>query len=216
MAGDINDDQVLYAFDMLLDELGKSHEAVARELTPAGRRSDYQSVDDLKERLQTIDDVQRAVAVSREQWRSIASSGQYERNPQATVIPEAQSPAAIQESVIALAPKTGRSDHGRLEQGRRTLQDDFGCPILTALVERGGQGRRLEVLKRVQEIMEHVLTRYDYESMPTKEHLERWVETADWCRHDMVHKHGLLVKDSPTGIWQISDRGRAYLRDNCQ
>jgi len=39
--------------------------------------------------------------------------------------------------------------------------------------------------------------------------VKRWVNTARWARQKMVEK-GLLAKDSPWGIWEITEKGRKY------
>jgi len=38
----------------------------------------------------------------------------------------------------------------------------------------------------------------------------RWRNTAQWCRHTMVQE-GLLKRDSPHGIWEITEKGRQAL-----
>jgi restriction system protein len=38
----------------------------------------------------------------------------------------------------------------------------------------------------------------------------RWRNAAQWARNSMVNE-GLLKKDSPRGVWEISDKGKQYL-----
>jgi hypothetical protein len=40
----------------------------------------------------------------------------------------------------------------------------------------------------------------------------RWRNTAQWARNDMRNQ-GLLAATSPTGIWEITQRGQTYLQE---
>ena len=45
--------------------------------------------------------------------------------------------------------------------------------------------------------------------------LIRWRNTAQWTRNTMVNE-GLLAKDSPWGIWEITEKGRKFYEENKQ
>jgi restriction system protein len=100
----------------------------------------------------------------------------------------------------------------RLAQGRRTPEENFVCPILQALDEFGGAARIGLVLDRVGEIMQDVLTEADYETLESSNE-PRWRNTAQWCRNSLCDK-GLMARGR-RGLWEITDAGRAYLRDQC-
>ena len=81
-----------------------------------------------------------------------------------------------------------------------------------ALEEAGGRGTVQEVLEQIERRMKHRLKRVDWETLSDGRTI-RWHNTAQWARSDMV-KQGLLASDSPRGVWEINEAGRAYLREH--
>lgn len=101
----------------------------------------------------------------------------------------------------------------RFPRGRRTPEEAFRRPILEALVELGGSAPLREVLKRVEGKMASTLTPHDREPLPSDPKTLRWKNTAQWCRNTLV-REGLMKGDSPHGLWEISEAGREWLRQN--
>jgi hypothetical protein len=77
----------------------------------------------------------------------------------------------------------------------------------------GGSGKVAEVLDRVGKKMKGVLKKPDYEPLASGPDNPRWRNAAQWARNSMVNE-GLLKKDSPRGIWEISDKGRSHLEQS--
>jgi restriction system protein len=100
----------------------------------------------------------------------------------------------------------------RLPRGKKTPPKAFWVPILIALEEAGGRGTVQEVLAHVERLMKHRLKKIDWEILSDGRTV-RWRNTAQWGRNDMV-KQGLLASDSPRGVWEITEAGRAYLREH--
>ncbi len=103
-----------------------------------------------------------------------------------------------------------RSAKERLRRGLRTPEDAFRRPILEALVECGGEAPMGKVLEAVEKKMRNRLTEYDFLPLPSDPRSVRWRNTAQWCRNSLV-REGLLKRDSPHGIWEISESGRKAL-----
>jgi restriction system protein len=103
-------------------------------------------------------------------------------------------------------PPLRRRVHGGLDARR-----DFRRPILEALVELGGKAPASEVLARVYQKIKDRLPEVDRKL--TDSGAPRWHKKANWCRYHLV-RQGLLKADSPRGIWEISDLGRAWLREH--
>jgi hypothetical protein len=103
--------------------------------------------------------------------------------------------------------------HSKLRKGERTPEDQYFVPILQAVDYFKGRGRVEDVLNRVGEIMRGTLNARDRETLPTGQ--IRWRNAAQWARNTMVNSMdpSLLNPSSPNGWWEISDAGRAYLRD---
>lgn len=99
----------------------------------------------------------------------------------------------------------------RISYGQRTQQIKYRTPILQALEDLGGSGYVNEVLDFVYKKMKNFLVPVDLEEIPSVRQ-KRWRNTAMWERSHMV-KDGLLKSDSPRGIWEISEKGKKYLKE---
>ncbi len=107
-------------------------------------------------------------------------------------------------------PPQATGPRPRAPRGERTPEPAFWVPILAALEEMGGSGPVGAVLDRVERIIGSQLSDVDRQLLSDGRSV-RWRNTAMWARKDMVTT-GLLERNSPRGIWRISDAGRAYLR----
>lgn len=104
-----------------------------------------------------------------------------------------------------------KSGNKRLPKGVRTPEEEFVLPILTTLIELNGRGAVAEVLDRVGQRMGNQLNEADHQ--PHKDGQPRWRNTAQWARQRMKDQ-GLLAANSPYGTWEITEQGRAYLREH--
>ena len=100
---------------------------------------------------------------------------------------------------------------GKKKKGQITTQDEYCQPILEVLVEMGGKGKTKTVIDRVGEKMKGILKPIDYECHKSNDKQIRWRNTAQWARNKMVNSDGRMRKDSPNGMWEISDKGRKWL-----
>ncbi|MBA7620529.1 hypothetical protein ES703_27879 [subsurface metagenome] len=119
---------------------------------------------------------------------------------------------------IRIKDKDGRNinnirERKKLRRGSKTPQSKYRIPILQALTDLGGRGNVNEILERVYKKMKEVLNSVDFETLPSGGDY-RWRNTAQWARNTMVHKEGLLKKDSPSGIWEITEKGKIYLKEH--
>jgi restriction system protein len=87
--------------------------------------------------------------------------------------------------------------------------ESYWIPILEAIVERGGREYSDAILSLVEKKMAKILTAADYEILPSGG-AQRWRNRAQWQRQNMVQQ-GILRKDSPRGIWEITPEGRKWL-----
>ncbi|MCX8050306.1 MAG: winged helix-turn-helix domain-containing protein [Chlorobi bacterium] len=124
--------------------------------------------------------------------------------------PQLPTPSALH-SIVAKAKAAPHKK--KYVAGPTTPQAAFRCPILQALIERGGSGSASDILDRVFELMKHRLTKADIELIVSNE--PKWRNTARWERKKMIEE-GLLRNDSPTGIWEITESGRRYYHTHCK
>lgn len=101
---------------------------------------------------------------------------------------------------------------GRIGKGEITPHQDFCRPILEVLVEMGGGAKAQTVIDRVGEKMKTVLKPKDFEHHKASVRQIRWRNTAMWARNAMVNKDGRMKKGTRFGYWEISDKGRAWLK----
>ena len=92
-------------------------------------------------------------------------------------------------------------------QGRKTPQRDFARPILQALIELGGGGKRRQVLAGLERIMEPRLGDFDRETH--KDGTVRWEKTAEF-QCTLMRKQGLLKPVAKLGWWEVTDKGRTH------
>lgn len=101
---------------------------------------------------------------------------------------------------------------GRKSSGEITPQEDYCQPLLSVLVEMGGKGKTKDVLDRLGVKMKGTLKPKDYLPHESNAKQIRWRNTAQWARNTMANEDGRMKSDSPNGIWEISAKGREWLK----
>jgi len=113
---------------------------------------------------------------------------------------------------ITLAPGQATPRRSRIPSSKKLKGSEYRIPILQALQQMGGRGSLREVLAIVEPIVKDRLTSEDL-SMLSDGRTLRWRNSAQWERNAMV-KEGLLLANSPHGVWEISDKGVSLLNSN--
>lgn len=90
-----------------------------------------------------------------------------------------------------------------------TPQSEYWNPVLEVIEEMGGRGKKSEIKNGVYEKMKHKLVPEDYDRLKSTP-IERWWDRAGWAILNMQIQ-GLLTNPE-RGIWEITDKGREYLR----
>ena len=98
-------------------------------------------------------------------------------------------------------------------RGNKTPQRDFRLPLMKVLLELGGVGEVKIIRSTLYPKVKDSLTKDDYEIVSTGE--DRWWNATCWERSELV-KEGLFRRGSPRGIWELSDKGRAFIVSNGQ
>ena len=131
----------------------------------------------------------------------------------ANAVPLEDNPNSVLRRLLGIeGTKAGRRRKKRLSPGSgRTDQKVFMTPILEVLKELGGKAEVKDVLRQLENRMRHRLKSVDLEKLKSGQ--IRWKNTAQWARNELV-SDGLLSKDAPRGIWQISEKGKGYLKSN--
>ena len=115
----------------------------------------------------------------------------------------------IEKSAMTIHDVSVRRSIREVKRGQVTTQKRYVIPILESLIEVGGEESVKTLYNMVERRMKNILVAADYENLHTGE--IRWKNAVRFARNSMVNK-GLLDKNSPTGIWRITDKGREYYR----
>jgi len=186
-----NPSNVSSAFEMLLEEVEAEIDFVNGVGAKAFEGRDYDKAKEALERSGALTAFRDRVAALRREWEEMAAVAERDEDEET---------------------RTERRNLGKLRKGVRTPESAYYHPILQVLDEKGGSGKVAEVLERVGQIMKPVLKKVDYDPLASGPDNPRWRNAAQWARNSMIHD-GLLKGDSPRGVWEISDKGRAALKE---
>jgi hypothetical protein len=98
----------------------------------------------------------------------------------------------------------------RAPRGSLLPESEYEIPILRYLADHGGRAPSREVVESLDSVMGDRLTEADKQPLNSGE--IRWKSRAAFVRLRLVEA-GDLDGDAPRGTWQITDQGRARLRD---
>jgi len=186
----VRDDEVNAAFRVILERLAAATDDLNEAAAGAARAGDYDKAKAAIEEAARLAGFRERVEALREEWTDLF-------------------PPRTQSEVRG----TDHKARSRLRRGARTPEDAFRRPILETLVELGGSAPADHVLDRVGQKLRHVLNDYDRQRLVSHPHEPRWRNTARLCRQRLVLE-GLMSDDSPRGVWEISERGREWLREH--
>lgn len=195
MSDDYSD--ITAAFEILLEEIETAVDDLNEQGAEAFRKGDHNIID------QTLDRAKRLTAF-RNRVKDLQREGERLFSQQSV------RPASGTRSLSSAEPRSRRQSLAqRLERGLRTPEDSYRLPILDTLEKLGGSARVGELLNLIGDKMGEQFTEYDRHTLASGQ--ERWRNAAQWCRLTLV-REGLLSSDSPHGIWELTDQGRAELQ----
>ncbi|MER3436616.1 MAG: hypothetical protein C4346_02780 [Chloroflexota bacterium] len=181
------------AFEMLLEAIDKEIRTAIDEGKRAWEAHNFQLAADTLKQTEMLKEFRERVAGLSKDWEALSRGEQV-----STARPPRPAP---------------RRSQPRWPRGERTPQQAYYVPILQALEEMGGHGRMALVLERVNQKLRSCLTPADRTPLPSNPQTQRWRHSAQMARSAMV-REGLVRPDSPTGIWEITEKGREYLRQH--
>jgi len=121
--------------------------------------------------------------------------------------PTARPPASKLAKKKQQAQKAKRT---RAATGTLLPEARYELPLLKALVDLGGQAPYRDVVKRVGDELNDEFLPADFETLNSGG--IRWQSRLQFVRLRAIQR-GHLDKDSPRGIWSITDAGRAALAE---
>jgi hypothetical protein len=178
--------EVSAAFEIVLEEIETVVDSLNQDGAGAFQKGDYDTAKGLIEIATRLAEFRSKVRNLQKEWDNIFSA--------------------------RVASRRGKRRHlARLRRGLRTSEDAFRRPILETLVAMDGSASVDKVLDQVGEKTKAILNEYDCQPLPSYPSTVRWRNTVQWCRNALVQE-GLLKADSPRGVWEISDEGKAALK----
>jgi len=187
-----NPTNVVAAFEILLEEIETEIDFTNRVGSRAFEARDYDRAREALELAAQLTAYRDKLAAFRREWDRLV-------------------PVADEETEDTETTES-RRNLGRLRRGLRTPEDAYYRPILRVLERRGGSGRVGDVLEELREEMKGILRDVDFEPLASDPHNPRWRNAAQWARNSMVNE-GLLKSGSPRGVWEITEKGREYLKE---
>jgi hypothetical protein len=187
-------DDVATALSLLRDALGEEQKRINNEGAKAMQAGDYAtatSVIEFAKRLLTFQEKVKGLVL---EWNELED------------LQDASSPE-VQEIV-------SKRFFGKKKKGEITQHTDYFPTILQVLVDMGGSAKTKAVLDQVGAKMKGILKPLDYEFLKSDGKTIRWRNSAQWARSTMVNVDGRMVKNGKNGIWEISDQGRKWLKEN--
>lgn len=182
------------AFELLLSSIDKAIYVVMERRLHAFEVSDFQQATNLSQCTNLLKKFRARVQGISQEWKEIAH--ELERRSSGNLAPVAQT-----------------DDQRPVHTGELTPRKAYYPLILKALEEMGGRGRMNPILDRVYALAKPMLNAADREPLKSDPRTPRWRRSAQWARYEMT-RQGLLNPNSPYGIWEITEAGRAYLRQH--
>ena len=133
--------------------------------------------------------------------------GLAQSNGSATPVPDED---AVAESPPASTRGTGRWKKVKLPRQQRAArgtllpQDEYELPLLQVLLEAGGRAPSREAIENIEPKLADKFTEVDQGLLPSGE--LRWRNRAAFARLALV-QNGDMKKDSPRGIWELTEQG---------
>ena len=106
-------------------------------------------------------------------------------------------------------------DQDATQKLAKWFEDHWGdrwCIDITKELIQVIEEKTKDVLDQLGVKMKGILKPKDYEPHESNAKQIRWRNTAQWARNTMANEDGRMKEDSPNGIWEISDKGRAWLK----
>lgn len=214
-------------FELLTSEIGKELQLIKRKGAEAFEAGDYKRVEELKEMAQWVTGFIGQVQALSGKWEEMSRRENlaWEMVPPSDEVKSAQAnnisqvPTSSEETREASASnghsKTEGKSNGKGKgkskgKGKGFPRSEYVFHILEILEQAGGAAKVKSVLATLERRIGHLLNDYDWEPLKSHPTEPRWQNSAKWCRKNMIGK-GWLADNSPNGVWELTELGRAEL-----
>ena len=208
---------VLAAFDTLIEKLEGTLQSIHQAGANALETGDYERTHTTIEQARHVLLVHEQIAALKQEWKDFekvlsTDANSEQPTPQGVSVQR----LAAQPNVVVrkAAPQpVGQRVAGKMRKELHIPSPAFYRPILQALSDLGGSAKRKDVLGALEQSLRDVLKPIDEQSPSSEAGQVQWQISAQ-SAHSRMMKEGLLRTKSPFGIWEITDKGRAWLVEN--
>lgn len=136
--------------------------------------------------------------------------------PEAAAAPVALTDALLSQTHTTQVPRAKKRRtkatpiRTRAASGTLLAENRYELPLLKALVDSGGQAPYRDVVDAVGRELKDDLMPADFENLNSGG--IRWQSRLQFVRLRLIER-GYLDKDSPRGVWRITNQGRAALAE---
>jgi hypothetical protein len=141
--------------------------------------------------------------------RRLLDLGNAESSEAESVSPERERPRSEVKASRKKAERR-RKKRTRAPSGTLLRQEEYELPLLQVLIDLGGSAAAGEVIELLGERLNENLKPADRERLDSG--AVRWENRAQFVRFELVQR-GDMKKDSPRGVWEISQQGRDRLSE---
>lgn len=204
-------DDVLAAFDALMEALDGVKAQLAEDLKEATIEERFADAQQILQKTKHLQQLKEQASQLRDTYKRIDENlADHFRDAQhlssvSTRGEESSPELGMVESIFGRRRKPRRTNQASEKLGENTLR----IAILEALQQFEGRAYRNEVVYLVRELLKNRLSDEDT-AKPAGGRMSRldgWINSE---RQAMI-REGLLNPDTPFGVWQITETGRAYL-----
>jgi hypothetical protein len=137
--------------------------------------------------------------------------------------PNGNAPVPDEDAVAEAAPASGRGaarmkkvklpKQRRAARGTLLAQEEYELPLLQVLLEAGGRAPSREAIDAIEPRIAEKLTEVDRDRLPSGE--LRWRNRTQFARLALVDS-GDIKKDSPRGVWELTEKGAGRAKDGAR
>ncbi|MFN6992084.1 MAG: winged helix-turn-helix domain-containing protein, partial [Fervidobacterium sp.] len=206
------------AFDILFDEFEELRKYLLKMFNQKIEKNYIEESDKIYEKIKQINSFKQDLEKVREKFEKLMTVNINPENTNAITYASTYKNTIENNHVndmVSLENYTRKHQdsepsYRRVRKGMKTPEKAYYRPILEFLVKLGGQAKAHIVLDLIYESMKDKFKEVDLERLNSGK--VRWHNTAQWARLELINL-GLLEKDSPYGIWKISEKGRKALEE---
>lgn len=213
------------AFELLMGRVQAEIDAIHRDGSEAFAARQYEKARQAATQAEQLYGLDQKLSSLRKQWQDLANAWMesslvevHEDTPVGSPVEPAAGPGKAEPArtgepgavpVKLTDPENPTGVPERRTRWTATTQErEFYRPILEALIAMGGSSKKGEILDRVGQALQGVLTAVDCSPIRGGDpKTPLWRITAEAAKRPLV-REGFLKGDSPKDTWEITDRGR--------